>query len=152
MGLLYQGMSNHPEAIKAFRQAILINPNYDKAHNNLGIALMNAGDNAEAQREFNRALQINPKNTEAIINMALLSQKSGNVDQAKVQLLRVLQMNPRNAEAHYNLASVYEEELELAKAVEHYRKFLDEGSNSYPDLARDVEQKIQELSKRKDFD
>ena len=145
-------MSNNAEAIKAFRQAILINPNYDKAHNNLGIALMNSGQDSEAQREFNRALQINSKSTEAITNLALLAQKSGNVEQAKIQLLRVIQMSPKNAEAHYNLASMYEEAGEVGKAVEHYKKFLDEGSSSYPDLARDVETKIQELSKRKVVD
>ena len=50
LGLLYQAMSNNLEALKAFRQAILINPNYDKAHNNLGIALMNSGQDAEAER------------------------------------------------------------------------------------------------------
>jgi Flp pilus assembly protein TadD len=143
-------MSNNFEATKAFRQAILINPNYDKAHNNLGIALMNSGQDAEAEREFNRALQINPKSTEAITNLALIAQKLGNKDQAKTQLLRVIQMSPKNAEAHYNLASLYEEEGEVNRAVEHYRKFLDEGSSSYPDLARDVERKIQELSNRKE--
>ena len=150
LGLLHQAMSNNFEATKAFRQAILIKPNYDKAHNDLGIALMNSGQDAEAEREFNRALQINPKSTEAITNLALIAQKLGNKDQAKTQLLRVIQMSPKNAEAHYNLASLYEEEGEVNRAVEHYRKFLDEGSSSYPDLARDVERKIQELSNRKE--
>jgi Tfp pilus assembly protein PilF len=148
MGLLHQEMGNNSDAIRAFRNAILIDENYDKAHNNLGSVLMNAGQDSEALREVNRALQLNPKNAEAMINLAVLTKRSGNVEQAKIHYLRALQINPTNAVAHYNLALLFEEQGENSSAVEHFREFLKAGSGSYPDVARDVEIKINELLRR----
>src|SRR6267142_2454517 len=148
MGLMHQNSQNYVEAIKAFRQATYINPSYDKAHNNLGTALMGAGQDSEAGREFNRALELNPKNSEAMTNLAILARTSGNIGQAKTLYLRALQVNQASPQTHYNLAMIYEEQGEFGKAIEHFKKFLNLGSGSYPDIARDVEKKIDELSKK----
>lgn len=148
MGLMHQASHNYLEAIKVFRQATYINPNYDKAHNNLGTALMGAGQDPEAGREFNRALELNPKNSEAMTNLAILARKSGNIDQAKTLYLRALQVNQSSPQTHYNLAMIYEEQGEFGKAIEHFKKFLNLGSGSYPEIARDVEKKVEELSKK----
>src|SRR6267142_1558398 len=131
MGLMHQNSQNYVEAIKAFRQATYINPSYDKAHNNLGTALMGAGQDSEA-----------------MTNLAILSRKSGNIGQAKTLYLRALQVNQASPQTHYNLAMIYEEQGEFGKAIEHFKKFLNLGSGSYPDIARDVEKKIDELSKK----
>ena len=109
---------------------------------------MGAGQDSEAGREFNRALELNPKNSEAMTNLAILARKSGNIGQAKTLYLRALQLNQSSPQTHYNLAMIYEEQGEFGKAVEHFKRFLSLGSGSYPEISRDVEKKIEELSKK----
>jgi tetratricopeptide (TPR) repeat protein len=48
------------EAIQNFKKAIEINPNYDKAYNNLALALRQQGKLEEAIQNFRKAIEINP--------------------------------------------------------------------------------------------
>ena len=55
-----------------FNQALRINPNYDSAYNNRGIARDGLGDKKGAMEDFNQALRINPNNDKAYYNRGIV--------------------------------------------------------------------------------
>ena len=59
------------------------------------------------------------------MNLALVEKAGGRPEQAKESLLRALTIEPANAPAHFNLAALYEQSGENARAIEHYRSFLE---------------------------
>lgn len=56
-----------------FRKAIELYPDYDEAHNALGIILMRQGRKTEGKEEFQRAVSINPRYTAAAVNLAKIA-------------------------------------------------------------------------------
>jgi Flp pilus assembly protein TadD len=60
------------EAIAHYQKALQINPDYAKAHNNLGNALLKKGRVAEAITHYQKALQIKPDTLGVLNNLAWL--------------------------------------------------------------------------------
>ena len=58
-------MGRTDEAIREFRTAIGLRPDFVKAHRNLGIALASTGRKAEAARSFETVLRLDPEHSEA---------------------------------------------------------------------------------------
>lgn len=96
------------EAIDQYRQAIQLNPKYDWAHNNLGMALGNIPDHLpEAIAEYRLALGLRPDSAEAHNNLAnALLQTPGNELEAIYEYEAALRIKPDFVEAKYNLALV----------------------------------------------
>lgn len=112
------------EAIRQFRRAIQIDPRYAKAHNNLGVALLDAGPTQPAVNEFMIALAADPRNVEALVNLALVAQRENRPAEARDLLRRAVSIDPRNPGLHYNFAAVADRTGDREQAIEHYRAFL----------------------------
>ena len=59
-GLILAGEGREAEAIKAFRQALGIRPDWAEAHSLLGSTLSRAGNYAEAEVELRKAVTLKP--------------------------------------------------------------------------------------------
>jgi len=59
-GLILAEEGRNTDAVKAFRQAIGIKPDWAEAHSLLGSALSQAGELREAEQELRKAVQIKP--------------------------------------------------------------------------------------------
>jgi Flp pilus assembly protein TadD len=59
-GLMLAGEGREAEAIKAFRQALGIRPDWAEAHSLLGSILFRAGNRAEAEVELRKAVTLKP--------------------------------------------------------------------------------------------
>ena len=59
-GLLLAGEGRDAEAVKAFRQALSIRPDWAEAHSLLGSSLVRAGNYAEAEAELRKAVTLKP--------------------------------------------------------------------------------------------
>lgn len=79
------------------------NPDCWMAHNNLGIALVDAGRAAEAIPHYERALRLRPGYAEAANNLGYALTALRRPAEAIPRLQRALQLKPGNAEAHNNL-------------------------------------------------
>ena len=66
------------EAIAQYRMAIMIDPNYALAHNNIGFSLAEKGNFSEAISHYKTAIRLKPDYADASRNLkkALLRQKS----------------------------------------------------------------------------
>jgi tetratricopeptide (TPR) repeat protein len=99
--LSQEGRSN--EAIRHYRRAALIKPDYPRVHNNLGIELRMQGRPGEAIRHFAEALRLAPGFTKAHVNLGSALMDLNRHEQANLHLRRALRIDPDFAGAHFNL-------------------------------------------------
>ena len=57
------------EAIKSYKQALLLKPNYAEVYNNIGVAFKEQGKIEKAIEAFNKCISIKPDHTAANINI-----------------------------------------------------------------------------------
>jgi len=62
----------HEQAVRAYRRAIELNPNFDEAHHQLGFVYLHIGLLDKAQGELEKALSINPGNTLARYRLGVI--------------------------------------------------------------------------------
>ncbi len=150
LGLLYQENRLYDDSARELQRAILIEPRSVSAQNNYGVTLLLQGKPDEAAARFKQALTLDPANVDARVNLALAQRDGGHADVALETLLGALALAPRNPAVHYNLAQLYDRANERARAVEHYRKFLDEAGTDYASRAPAVRSRIEKLSRNPD--
>jgi tetratricopeptide (TPR) repeat protein len=148
LGLLYLDKGLLDDAVRELNRALIIDPGYPRARTNLGVALMRQNKLEEAEQAFRLALTRDPRNVDALINLALVEKARGNVEGAKERLIRAVGIAPRNAWAHYNLAVVFDHSGEVARAVEHYRSFLENAGPEVSARAPDVRARLDALARR----
>ena len=88
-----------------------------------------------------------PRNVDALVNLAMSLRAAGKFDLAKETLVKAVAIAPGNAEAHYNLGQLYDQTDEPARAVEHYRTFLDTAGAEHASRASAVRARIAVLSR-----
>lgn len=147
LGLLYQQKGLLDESAREFTRATLINARYARAHNNLGVTLMRQDKLDLAAAEFELASSLDPRDVDPRVNLALVQKAAGSPETAMATLLNALVLKPSSAAAHYNLALLYDESGDAARAVEHYRDFLDLAGVEHASLAPDVRARIAALGK-----
>jgi tetratricopeptide (TPR) repeat protein len=92
------------EAITEYQKALKIKPDYAKAHNNLGFALLQKGNVDEAIVHYQQALQINPDIAGTCYNLGIALLQKGNMAEAIVYFQRVLQIMPDSLDVLNHLA------------------------------------------------
>jgi tetratricopeptide (TPR) repeat protein len=110
MGILKDDLGKHKEAEEYYRGALVLAPNQDYLHNNLGYNLKLQGKAAEAADCFRKALDLNPKSELARNNLAELLK--ANPDAAA----GVLKSASDPAMAHNNLGAYYIQQGDYASA------------------------------------
>jgi len=69
LGLLMSKQKKYDDALRYFKQAVAVRPNFDDAYNNLGVVYEAKKDLLSAKASYRKALQINPKNALAQKNI-----------------------------------------------------------------------------------
>ncbi len=112
------------KAIIHFRKAIQIDPNHLKAHNNLGIALMEKGHLDEAISHYRFVLEREPKSIEAANNLAIALSKKGNIDEAIRYFTASLRLDSGQTKSYNNLGVLLFRKGRVSEAASHFRKAL----------------------------
>ena len=147
LGLLYQEKNLLQESARELQRAILIQPRNAGAHNNLGVTWLMQGRTDEAMAEFRTAAALDSHRVDALVNLGLAERSIGQLDTAKEILMSALNREPHNAAAHYNLAQLYDQTNEPARAVEHYRLFLENAGPEHAGRAPAVRARIAALTR-----
>ena len=121
LGLLYDETGDRAAAELAFRQALVLDPNSDRARNNLGYNLLLQNKPEAAEAEFRRALESNPKSATSRNNLGVIRARRGEVEAARQQF-RLAAADA--ATAHNNLAVVLLEMGEYERSREELVKAL----------------------------
>jgi tetratricopeptide (TPR) repeat protein len=112
------------EAVRHYREALLINPYFAEAHNNLGLIFSKLGRTAEAVSHYSEALRLNPDYVKAHNNLGAVLVHSGDIENAIVHFRKALDISPDYAEAHNNLGIALAEKGRITEAISHYTEAL----------------------------
>jgi Tfp pilus assembly protein PilF len=148
LGLLYQEKNLLQESARELQRATLIEPRNAGMRNNYGVTLLMLDRVDEAMAEFRTAQGLDPRNLDSLVNLGHAQRVARQFDLAKETLLHVLNIAPRHAAAHYNLAQLYDETNEPARAVEHYRLFLEHAGAEHADRSAAVRSRIAALTRK----
>ncbi len=112
------------DAVASYREALRIEPDYAKAHYNLGNVLQEQGRLDDAVACYREALRIEPALADAHNNLGNALQKQDRLDDAVTCYREALRIESDYAMAHYNLGDALQKQDRLDDAVACYREAL----------------------------
>jgi Flp pilus assembly protein TadD len=130
MGVLLGNSNQDSEAIEHFRLATRLDPDYARAHINLGRMLADTQNVEEAIREMEQAVQLEPKRADLQCELGMLLGKNQQNEAAVEHFQSALTLDPNFAQAYFNLAAslallnrpteaiaAYERSIEVARST-----------------------------------
>jgi Tfp pilus assembly protein PilF len=123
-GACYQGMGELKGAVKMFRTATIISPDYAEAHFNLGVALQDLNEKDAAIDSYNKAIAISPKYPNAYNNLGNIFLSLGQLEPAIESFEWAIAYKYDFAEAYNNLGNAYNESLQPEKAILNFKKAI----------------------------
>lgn len=100
-------------------------PDNPRGHNNLGVALENAGREAEAIAAYRAAIRLQPARVDAYCNLGLCLWRSGRREEATEVFRAAVKLDPRHAESRNNLGGALLERGEIEAATAQFQRALE---------------------------
>ena len=117
LGVIHEQRGDLEAAEACYREALKINPRYERGRYNLANVLDASGRSLEAQAEYRLVLERNPQDGRSLQNLAVSLALSGQLGEAAANLETLLELEPHNMLAWENLAAAYRD-LGLAERAE----------------------------------
>ncbi|RDU98386.1 tetratricopeptide repeat protein [Trinickia dinghuensis] len=109
-------------AVESHEQALALDPNHFRAHNNLGMILLQMRLPAAAAVSFRKAIAINPQFAEAHSNLGNVLRELGEAETAEAHCRKAIALHPTFGEAHNNLGNALKTQRRLAEAAACYEQ------------------------------
>jgi tetratricopeptide (TPR) repeat protein len=127
-GLIALKKKNVTRALRDFRRAIELDPNFVEAHLNVGAITLSFRDYTSAEASFKAVLKQDPKNIDAVIGLGVAYRGQRKIKEAEEQYTQAGKLDPRNCAVPFDLGLLYQDymsgsEPELKKAQTYYRDF-----------------------------
>ncbi|MHA1437058.1 MAG: protein kinase domain-containing protein [Promethearchaeota archaeon] len=158
-GVSFATLNFLDDAIEEFKKAIIIRPNYARAHLNLGIIYRKKRLLDDAIKEFKEAIKIKPNLFEAKYNLAIAFHEKGLVREAINEYNKLIELEPYNIDIHYKLAKAYETIGNLEDAIMYYQNFIEfappklshyqKKTKKARQKVKTIKRKLQQLNKAK---
>lgn len=123
-GAVYLNSGRYEEAVKAYREAVRLNPEFAEAYNNLGVSLTRLKKYEEAIECFHQAIRLKPGLPNPNYNLGNLYNYLGRYEEALKPLRQAISLNPNYREAYRELGDVYLLLGRNEEAIEAYRQAL----------------------------
>jgi len=107
-----------------FQHALTVTSDNYVAHSNLGVAMMDRGDNAGAVPHLRAALELRPGDAEAQDNLGEALLRLGQTDEAMVHVTEALRLDPSLPEGHVNMGAILSGRGQTAAAEAQYQTAL----------------------------
>jgi tetratricopeptide (TPR) repeat protein len=107
LGVIAQQRGQHLGAVRRFRQALALQPDFGPSHLLLGSSLLALRKNAEAVRELQRAARLMPQQPQAHLQLAKAYEASENWISAVQQLQKLVELAPQESEYSYQLGKAW---------------------------------------------
>ncbi|MGO9136708.1 MAG: tetratricopeptide repeat protein [Syntrophales bacterium] len=111
-------------SVTLFEHALQVTDNNYLAHNNLGVALNDAGKKEEATAHYREAIRIKPSYENAYFNLGNNLSAQGRTDEAVLCYQEALRLRPNYAKAHNNLARLLISKKMFKEAIGHFQEAL----------------------------
>jgi tetratricopeptide (TPR) repeat protein len=115
---------DYTSAYAYFREALLIDPNFDSGWINLGIVYRLSGYFNQAEKTYQHALGLNSDSLTASENLAYLYTFTGREEEAEAILAKVEYKRNNNPYYHVNLGEQEMEQEHWDQALGHFRRAL----------------------------
>ena len=115
LGVIFDGQKKFDKAIRSFKKAIKINPNYAQAENNLGVTYQRINKYEDSIYCYKNAIKLKPNFAESHNNLGVLLKNIGKYQESIVHFENAIKMKPDYKEAIEALGSVF---LYLGKYVD----------------------------------
>jgi len=151
LGLVELKKKNISPAIKQFKEAVVLDPNFAEARLNLAALSLNNRDYMTAEENFRAAIKLQPKNFEASIGLGVALRGNKKFDEAEAQYNTARGLDPSQGASYFNLGLLYQEYKDgqkpsLQKAQDYYRQFLGHQSGgTSPSLVKEAEKRIKDI-------
>jgi tetratricopeptide (TPR) repeat protein len=122
-GMANERTGNYPEAVRAYKRGLEVEPENVELLNSLGFSLFQQGKSEEAIVALERALAVDPQHWKAHNNMALASIDLGELEMAEVHYRESLAIEPQPA-IYNDLGFVLERQGMPEDAAIAYREAL----------------------------
>ncbi|MGE5303972.1 MAG: tetratricopeptide repeat protein [Alphaproteobacteria bacterium] len=124
LGIAYQEAGRLSEAIREFRIALTIDPNYTEAHQSLAVAYDAAGFPDEALREMQIVSRLEPQHGEGHYNLGILYDKLGRYQEATKEYEIAVRLTPYDHNARCNLGIDYARQGRMREAIEELERSI----------------------------
>ena len=121
---ILQDTGRDEEAVKSYRSAMKINPDFAGTYYNMGSILKEKGDDDEALSCFEKALELDPACADIYNSIGVIYQSKGRLDDAIAYYQKALDADPKFAMAYYNLGNVLFSMESYDEAINCYKKAL----------------------------
>lgn len=113
------------DAEAEYRAAIRLDPDHDRAHNDLGVVQLDRGRLAEAAKEFEEALRLDPRHVGALLNLGGIRAQQGAAGEAVRLFRNAVELRPGLGRAHVALGSALLMAGDRAGAMAAYRRAVE---------------------------
>ena len=120
------GLKQFDNAIKSYKKAIKINPDFAEAYYNMAIAQKVIGEFDEAIKSYKKALKIKPNYFEAHYNLGNILSEKGDKKAAIDSYEFALQIKPGSAMVYNNMGNILKDSNgDFKEALDSYKKALE---------------------------
>ncbi len=122
LGVLLRDSGQADEAIRQYRCAIQLRPDYAPAYYNLGIVLFKKGQTGEALVHFQDAIRLGPRDSRAFYNYANALDQTGRTEEAIKQYEEAIRLDPDYVGARINLGLVFSRQGGIDEALAQFHE------------------------------
>lgn len=115
---------NYAQALAAYDEALMLNPNCAEACNNRGIVKYELGQFAEAISNYTMAIKLKANFVDALNNRGNAYAALGQFQNAAQDLQAAVKLNDKNAVGHNNLGNVYYSLRNFDAAIKEYTRAI----------------------------
>lgn len=119
-GYFLMGLGKIESAIKAYSDAIELNPRYSAAYNNRGVVYVDIGEYNRAIKDFNTAIELNPNDFFAYNNRGNTYSIIDNINNAIKDFNKAITLKPDYANAYNNRGNAYVKTGYFEKAIKDF--------------------------------
>ena len=124
LGAILQQNGKLSESLFAIQKSILLNPNDNEAHNNLGNLFLQQGKLKEAENCYTYAIKLNPDFAEAHNNLGVVLKNQNRVGESESSYRQAIILKPNFAEAHNNLGNILQKLDRIKEAEAQLKKTI----------------------------
>lgn len=111
-------------AVRAYKNALLLKPDYLDVYNNMGNALKEQGKLNDAIAAYNNAIKINPDYADAYNNLGTTLLDKGNLKEAIKAYKKSIDLNPNFPMTYNNMGFALQKQGKPEKAILAYKEAL----------------------------
>jgi tetratricopeptide (TPR) repeat protein len=118
-------MGNLPLAVRAFRQAVQLDPADVEIRLRLAVALARSGDVQGALDQYEEASRLAPENAQIPYNVGTLLARQKRHEEAVEHLARAVELNPDHQHAQFNLGQTLRQLERYEDSLTHLERSID---------------------------